>query len=249
MERERFDGADVAHLLLANGERVHWPRLLERFGDNWRVLFAHLALFGFIYPHARDMIPGWVLQELSERVQMEPSAAAALRVCRGTLLSREQFLSDVREQGYLDARLQPLGLLDHVGACAVERRGREPVKYPAHAASTLGPTTPRAGLTLLAKLGLVAKGTVYLSAGLLTLRAAVEGGTPQTNTRRCRTIGAQPAGQVLLVLIGVGLACYALFRLVQAIIGTDGSVRPELDGNSASASRASEAASCTAAWP
>jgi hypothetical protein len=111
MERERFDGADVAHLLLASAEHVRWPRLLERFGDNWRVLFAHLALFGFIYPHARDTIPGWVLQELSERVQMEPSAAAALRVCRGTLLSREQFLRDVREEGYLDARLQPLGSL------------------------------------------------------------------------------------------------------------------------------------------
>jgi hypothetical protein len=111
MERERFDGADVAHLLLASGEQIHWPRLLERFGDNWRVLFAHLALFGFIYPHARDTIPGWVLQELSERVQMEPSSAAALRVCRGTLLSREQFLRDVRDEGYLDARLQPLGSL------------------------------------------------------------------------------------------------------------------------------------------
>jgi hypothetical protein len=111
MERERFDGADVAHLLLASGEQVHWPRLLERFGDNWRVLFAHLALFGFIYPHARDKIPGWVLQELSERVQMEPSAGAALRVCRGTLLSREQFLRDIRDEGYLDARLQPLGSL------------------------------------------------------------------------------------------------------------------------------------------
>jgi hypothetical protein len=111
MERERFDGADVAHLLLAGGEQIHWPRLLERFGDNWRVLFAHLALFGFIYPHARDTIPGWVLQELSERVQLEPSATAALRVCRGTLLSREQFLRDVRDEGYLDARLQPLGSL------------------------------------------------------------------------------------------------------------------------------------------
>ena len=111
MERERFDGADVAHLLLASADQIHWPRLLERFGDTWRVLFAHLALFGFIYPHARDTIPGWVLQELSERVQMEPSAAAALRVCRGTLLSREQFLRDVRDEGYLDARLQPLGTL------------------------------------------------------------------------------------------------------------------------------------------
>ena len=40
MERERFDGADVAHLLLARGESLDWPRLLRRFGPHWRLLLA-----------------------------------------------------------------------------------------------------------------------------------------------------------------------------------------------------------------
>jgi len=57
MERERFDGADIAHLLQANAEQIDWAGLLERFGANWRVLLAHLTLFGFIYPGERHRIP------------------------------------------------------------------------------------------------------------------------------------------------------------------------------------------------
>ncbi len=42
MERERFDGADVAHLLLHCAAEMDWDRLLRRFGPDWRVLLAHL---------------------------------------------------------------------------------------------------------------------------------------------------------------------------------------------------------------
>ena len=53
MERERYDGADVAHIILAYGDRMDWRRLIDRFGRYWRVLLAHLVLYGFIYPSAR----------------------------------------------------------------------------------------------------------------------------------------------------------------------------------------------------
>ena len=33
-ERERFDGADVLHLLRETGPSLDWPRLLMRFGDH-----------------------------------------------------------------------------------------------------------------------------------------------------------------------------------------------------------------------
>ena len=52
-ERERFDGADIAHLIRCRGKSMDWDRLLRRFGDHWRVLFSHLVLFGFIYPGDR----------------------------------------------------------------------------------------------------------------------------------------------------------------------------------------------------
>jgi hypothetical protein len=48
MERERFDGADVAHLIRARGKQLDWGRLLERFGPHWRVLLSHQILFGFV---------------------------------------------------------------------------------------------------------------------------------------------------------------------------------------------------------
>ena len=36
MERERYDGADIMHLLHAYGAQFDWPRLLQRFGVHWR---------------------------------------------------------------------------------------------------------------------------------------------------------------------------------------------------------------------
>ena len=106
MERERYDGADVAHLLHVCGKRIDWERLLARFGSHWRLLFGHLVLFGFIYPVDRQSIPAWVMLELSRRLRFEITAAQrGDAVCGGTLLSREQFLIDVEDWGYVDGRL------------------------------------------------------------------------------------------------------------------------------------------------
>lgn len=106
MERERYDGADIAHLLRARGPELDWSRLLRRFGSYWRVLLSHLILFGFIYPSERSQIPAWVLTELLSRVQQEMnSSAVSERICQGTLLSHTQYLIDLERWGYQDARL------------------------------------------------------------------------------------------------------------------------------------------------
>jgi hypothetical protein len=110
MERERYDGADIAHLFLARADRIDWPRLLRRFGVHWRVLLSHIVLFGFVYPSDRWLIPEWVLRGLLEKVIPETSAPApAERVCQGTLLSREQYLIDIEQWGFKDSRLIPGG--------------------------------------------------------------------------------------------------------------------------------------------
>jgi hypothetical protein len=110
MERERYDGADVAHVLRAAGPGLDWERLLRRFGPHWRVLLSHMVLFGFIYPSERDKVPRRVLRELSERLLAESEAPApADQVCQGTLLSRAQYLTDIERQGFEDGRVEPRG--------------------------------------------------------------------------------------------------------------------------------------------
>ncbi len=141
MERERYDGADVAHLLHCCAEELDWQRLLARFGEHWRVLLSHLVLFGYIYP-ARPAsaatakhppgaarLPAAVMATLIGRLSretLEPavdgegtagdtvdgaSGVSADPLCRGTILSRAQYLSDIVTHGYLDARLPPSGTM------------------------------------------------------------------------------------------------------------------------------------------
>jgi hypothetical protein len=112
MERERFDGADVVHLIRTCGPVLDWHRLLRRFGPHWRVLFSHLMLFGFVYPAERQTVPSWVVDELTGCLRQEGEEPATQeRVCYGTLLSREQYLVDIGIWAYEDARRKPRGLM------------------------------------------------------------------------------------------------------------------------------------------
>lgn len=114
MERERFDGADIIHIIQATAEVLDWDRLVARFGDKWRVLLSHLVLFGFAYPNERHRVPKYVMDDLLGRLQYETSSEEGTtdeRLCRGTLISREQYLKDIYDWGYIDARVEPRGKL------------------------------------------------------------------------------------------------------------------------------------------
>jgi hypothetical protein len=106
-ERDRYDGADVYHLILRQGEQFDWRRVVRRFAGHERVLLAHLILFGYVYPAEQHRVPGWVMQELEEAIGNERPASGGL--CRGTLLSKYMYLADVQHWGYEDARLPPHG--------------------------------------------------------------------------------------------------------------------------------------------
>jgi hypothetical protein len=112
MERERYDGADIAHLILSCGNRMDWTRLVARFGPHWRVLLSHLVLFGFVYPADRDLIPDRIMRDLLSRMQDDMTSPPPRdRVCQGTLLSWAQYLPKVEQEGYEDARHPPHGNL------------------------------------------------------------------------------------------------------------------------------------------
>ncbi|MEJ5989796.1 nucleotidyltransferase [Ramlibacter sp. PS3R-8] len=141
MERERYDGADIAHLLQANAERIDWPRVLEGFGPHWRVLLAHLSLFGYIYPGERHRIPQWVMQSLLDRMAAEIARPPVQdpHVCAGTLLSREQYLHDVEQLGYVDGRLTPVSTMTPEDVATwTEAIPSRQAEAPAHAATLEG---------------------------------------------------------------------------------------------------------------
>ncbi len=102
MERERFDGGDVAHLLAHCGAEMDWERLVRRFGEDWPVLLAHLILFQYIYPSEAAVIPRSFLDDLVQMPHSRPAPAGGL--CRGPLLSRAQYLDDIERRGFVDAR-------------------------------------------------------------------------------------------------------------------------------------------------
>ncbi len=110
MERERYDGADVAHVIYAMGPKLDWRRLIDRYGKYWRALLAHVVMFGFIYPSDRSRIPSWVVEELTGRLADETRQPDAReKICYGTIISRQQYLKDVTDWGYGDARLESNG--------------------------------------------------------------------------------------------------------------------------------------------
>ena len=128
MERERYDGADVAHLIRACGARMDWRRLVDRFGPHWRVLLSHLVLFGFIYPAERDSVPVWVVRDLLARLERElagepPAPSAPL--CQGTLLSRYQYRIDLERWGYRDGRVRPSGRMTPRQAAVLDREPKD----------------------------------------------------------------------------------------------------------------------------
>jgi hypothetical protein len=70
-----------------------------------------------------------------------------------------------------------------------------------------------------AKLGYAVKGAVYGVMGVLALQAALGlGGRVASERDAVEHIGRQPLGAVGLVVVGVGLLAYALWRIVEGVV-------------------------------
>lgn len=123
-ERERFDGADVNHLILACGETMDWRHLLRRFDSYWEVLLAHLVMYRFSYPGQRHRVPGWIWEELLDRGRAGRDEQDAEALCRGLLLSRTQYQVDLEQWGFQDARLVEVEAFGGNGRKDSTRRGR-----------------------------------------------------------------------------------------------------------------------------
>lgn len=78
----------------------------------------------------------------------------------------------------------------------------------------------------IARFGYVTKGSVYLVVGGMALAAALGiGGRTTDPPGALQTIGTQPFGRIVLGFVALGLAGYALWRLVQAVADPEGEGR------------------------
>jgi hypothetical protein len=102
MERERFDGHDILHLLYRQADHLAWDRLLDWFSDDEALLLSLLALFQYAYPFRAGAIPAGVREALAQ-VWSRP-APVSEPLCNGTLLSKRQFEMDISAWGLVDAR-------------------------------------------------------------------------------------------------------------------------------------------------
>jgi hypothetical protein len=111
MERERFDGADIMHLMRHCAEMIDWERTLARFDRYWPLLLTYMTMFSFVYPSERHRIPPTIFQGLIDRLTKQIAAGqnGDERVCQGTLVSRGQYMIDIGQYGFADARLAPRG--------------------------------------------------------------------------------------------------------------------------------------------
>src|SRR5829696_5501102 len=77
-------------------------------------------------------------------------------------------------------------------------------------------------LEVMARLGHGARGVVYCLIGGLALLAAIgSGGQTGGSGNALRTLLGQPFGRVILGLVAIGFACFALWRFVEATTDAD----------------------------
>jgi hypothetical protein len=77
----------------------------------------------------------------------------------------------------------------------------------------------------LGRAGLVAQGAIYALVALLALQVAIDGRDSAEKPDKegaLKLVAEQPAGTLLLILLAIGFAAYALWRLAQAVADRNG---------------------------
>jgi len=97
--RERFDGADIAHVIYGTQGKMDWDRVLELIGEHWEILFWALVLFHYVYPSKTHYVPRSLWKELVTRFTSAISEASPGAQFRGSLVDENMFAIDVKEWG------------------------------------------------------------------------------------------------------------------------------------------------------
>jgi Nucleotidyl transferase of unknown function (DUF2204) len=97
--RERFDGADIAHIVYATKGKLDWQRILRHVGEHWEMLLWSLLLFRYVYPGNSNFVPASLWQDLIGRLTKATSNPDPKQEFRGSLIDDCMFAIDVEEWG------------------------------------------------------------------------------------------------------------------------------------------------------
>ncbi|HEV2133309.1 MAG TPA: hypothetical protein VGR47_03525 [Terracidiphilus sp.] len=100
--RERFDLADVAHLIRTLGQRLDWQRLLQLMTGHEELLLWSLVFFAYVYPARVDLVPRALWSTLLHGLQHHIEHPQPGAPFRGTLIDPNMFAIDVNEWGERD---------------------------------------------------------------------------------------------------------------------------------------------------
>jgi predicted nucleotidyltransferase len=100
--RERFDGADIVHVIYGTHGQLDWDWLLQSVGEHWEVLYWMLVLFHYAYPSKVDYVPSRIWDDLMNRFQTAIRNPDRNSPFRGSLIDPLMFAIDVDEWGMPD---------------------------------------------------------------------------------------------------------------------------------------------------
>jgi hypothetical protein len=102
VRRERFDGADVAHIVYATHGRLDWNRIFALVDVHWEMLLFALVLYRYVYPAYSHYVPSWVWRKLLGSFSEELLNRSSSSPFRGSLVDDKMFAIDVAEWGMED---------------------------------------------------------------------------------------------------------------------------------------------------
>jgi hypothetical protein len=100
--RERFDGADIAHIIFASKGALDWNRVTTLTGDHSEILLWALQLYQYIYPAQSAYVPAALWTKLIDQLRFEALNPDPHARFRGSLIDENMFAIDVNEWGLDD---------------------------------------------------------------------------------------------------------------------------------------------------
>jgi hypothetical protein len=106
LRRERFDGADIAHIIYRTKGQLKWERIMNLAREHWEIVLFALVLFRYVYPAHTNYVPAALWQDLLSRYMHAVQHPDPNAPFRGSLVDDNIFSIDMKDWGLEDLLTQ-----------------------------------------------------------------------------------------------------------------------------------------------